>query len=77
MYTNGNIYRKSDGKYVDCIGSYGWNVTSLTFEAKRLIEARGLNFDNFYVVCLDNQKHTASAPHHMIDGKVKRYYPKK
>lgn len=73
MYSNANVYCKSDDKLIHFTSSYGWNVTSLVFTCKREIEAKGLNFNDYYVVCLDNQKHTASRPHHLVNGKVKRY----
>ena len=77
MYSNASVYRKSDNKLIHSTSSNGWNVRSLTFTCKREMEAKGLNFDNCYVMCLDNQNHTASKPHHIVDGRVKRYNPKK
>lgn len=76
MYSNANVYRKSDNKLVHVTSSYGYNVQSLVLTCKREIEAKGENFKCYYVVCLDNQKHTASRPHHFADGVVKRYYVK-
>lgn len=74
MYSNANVYRKSDHKLVHMTSSYGYNVRSLVLTCKREIEAKGESFKDCYVVCYDNQKHTASIPHHFADGSVKRYY---
>ena len=77
MYTTANIYRKSDDKLIHWGNIFGNTVTALTLASKRVIEAKGINFNECYVICLDNQKHTASKPHHIINGKVCRYNPNK
>lgn len=73
MYSNAIVYRKGDNKIIHSTSSYGWNIATLVFTCKRELEAKGINFDECYVVCLDNQKHKASTPYHIIDGEVKRY----